>query len=292
MLGDPEVDWEFDQPQPIKMTEELRQQLEGGERLNISFVDHDSAEFEPLLKTKENREDEVPRKIHMVWIGSVLPEKYWSGPYSFSLLNPGFRVHLWLDHLPPHNMPNPANLQVEDITLEEWASEDLLEASTNWAMRTDILRMEIVQRYGGIYVDVDAVAKRPFGPVFSRSFLTLRTAGWIKNSPLFRVLDKNDPPRAGLENSPLGFPAGSPFLSFWMAALRENFPHHSATLFRTGPVLLKETVLQFPEQDVFSFISWDYLGRNSDIAILVDDPGNSDWNDKQDVRLVASKVID
>ena len=25
-----------------------------------------------------------------------------------------------------------------------------------------------VQRYGGIYVDVDAVAKRPFGPVFSR----------------------------------------------------------------------------------------------------------------------------
>ena len=85
----------------------------------------------------------------------------------------GFRVHLWLDHLPPYNMPNPANLQVEDITLEvgglfrkqsmsqthtlnaivivivivngvqEWASEDLLEASTNWAMRTDILRMEI-----------------------------------------------------------------------------------------------------------------------------------------------------
>ena len=30
----------------------------------------------------------------------------------------GYRVHLWLDHLPPHNMPNPPNLQVEDITLE------------------------------------------------------------------------------------------------------------------------------------------------------------------------------
>ena len=29
-----------------------------------------------------------------------------------------------------------------------------------------------------------------------------------------------------------GFPAGSPFLSFWIAALRKNFPHHSATLFR------------------------------------------------------------
>ena len=66
--------------------------------------------------------------------------------------------------------------------VQEWASEDLLEASTNWAMKTDILRLEIgklgigyfgiiffkVQSYGGIYVDVDAVAKRPFGPVFSR----------------------------------------------------------------------------------------------------------------------------
>ena len=46
-----QVDWDFDQPQPIKMTEELRQQLEGGERLNISFVDHEFTESTPFLKT-------------------------------------------------------------------------------------------------------------------------------------------------------------------------------------------------------------------------------------------------
>ena len=31
-----------------------------------------------------------------------------------------------------------------------------------------------VRRYGGIYVDVDAVALRPFGPVFRRSVLTTK----------------------------------------------------------------------------------------------------------------------
>merc|ERR1711971_60013 len=145
--------------------------------------------------------------------------------------------------------------------------------------------MGTVRRYGGIYVDIDAIAKRPFGPLFSRSFLTLREVGWVRNSPMFRVLNKEEPPTAGLENSPLGFPAKSPFLDFWFAALSQNFPLHSATLFRTGPVLLKETVLQFPYPDTLSFISWEYLGRNSDLAILVDEPGHSDWNDKQDVRL-------
>ena len=36
-----------------------------------------------------------------------------------------------------------ANVIVIVDGVQEWASEDLLEASTNWAMRTDILRMEI-----------------------------------------------------------------------------------------------------------------------------------------------------
>ena len=51
---------------------------------------------------------------------------------------------------------------------------------------------------------------------------------------------------------------GVPHHSTW-----QNQHHliHGFSSTRTGPVLLKETVLQFPEQNVFSFISWDYLGR-------------------------------
>ena len=89
-----QVDWEFDQPQPIKMTEELRQQLEGGERLNISFVDHDSAEFEPFLKTTENGEDKVTVVIIAIIMIIVIfircqERSTWSGLAQCCLRNTG-----------------------------------------------------------------------------------------------------------------------------------------------------------------------------------------------------------
>ena len=46
---------------------------------------------------------------------------------------------------------------------EEWNTEDLLARATNPAMRSDVLRLEILYKYGGIYADIDSVALRSFG---------------------------------------------------------------------------------------------------------------------------------
>ena len=50
-------------------------------------------------------EAKVPRKIHMIWIGSPLPEKLWKGPASFSFLNPGDK------HYHNHSLLNPGDQQ-------------------------------------------------------------------------------------------------------------------------------------------------------------------------------------
>ena len=50
-----------------------------------------------------------------------------------------------------------------DVAGEEWNCEDLLARATNPAMRSDVLRLEILHRYGGIYADIDSVALRSFG---------------------------------------------------------------------------------------------------------------------------------
>ena len=55
----------------------------------------------------------------------------------------------------------------------------------------------------------------------------------------------------------------------------------STTLTRTGPVLLKEAVVQFPHPASLSFLPWQFLGKDTDTAILTDLPGNSDWSDNQ-----------
>ena len=69
---------------------------------------------------------------------------------------------------------------------EEWRCGDLLAQATNPAMRSDVLRLEILHRYGGIYADIDSVALRSFG---RRAGLEMQTI--ILNNPrssLFREL--------------------------------------------------------------------------------------------------------
>ena len=44
-----------------------------------------------------------------------------------------------------------------------WRCGDLLARATNPAMRSDVLRLEILYKYGGIYADIDSVALRSFG---------------------------------------------------------------------------------------------------------------------------------
>ena len=64
-------------------------------------------------------------------------------------------VYLWVDHA-PDNIKEEKNIPICNLDAEEWMNEDLLEDCTNHAMRSDILRLEIVYRYGGLYVDADA----------------------------------------------------------------------------------------------------------------------------------------
>ena len=69
---------------------------------------------------------------------------------------------MWLDHPDSVGVRNE-NIIVKDVRQEKFALAELIEASTNFAQRTDIMRLEIVYKYGGIYVDIDSRALRSFG---------------------------------------------------------------------------------------------------------------------------------
>ena len=196
-----------------------------------------------------------------------------------------YTIYLWVDHT-PHSFKEAPNLKIKNINEELWMNEDLLDACTNYAMKSDILRLEIVYIYGGIYVDVDATAHRSFGPVFSKSFLSFRPANWSMSHEVFSQIqnDGNKIGSAGMDNGIFGFSVQSHFLKYALDALRENFPMQSATLFKTGPYFLKEAFLQYPHAYKIALISWDFIGNDSEFAILVDKPSDSDWVDGQDVR--------
>jgi len=284
-LSDREVGWAFDQPEPFYVEKEeggdIRTQLEV-DRLHIQFHSEASDEVD----------HNVPLKIHLIWIGSALPDRYLVGPLSLATLNPDHMLHLWVDHIPT-NIQEGSNLKIHNINQEVWINEDLLEECTNYAMKSDILRLEIVYRYGGIYVDVDATAMRSFGPVFSRSFLCFRPANWTLSDKVFSQIQKrgNKVGNAGFNNNIFGFPAKSNFLKYTLEALRENFPTQSATLYKTGPVFLKEVFLQYPFSHHVALLSWEYIGSDSEVSVIVDMPGNADWDDGQDVRKKKATVV-
>ena len=75
---------------------------------------------------------------------------------------PDYQIYLWLDH-PESVKATGEQIVVKDVREENFLLADLMENSTNFAQRTDVMRLEIVYQHGGIYVDIDSTALRSFG---------------------------------------------------------------------------------------------------------------------------------
>jgi len=129
--------------------------------------------------TQPSNATRIPRYIHVIWLGGQLPEAY--EPF----------YHSWLDHHPSWThifwTDNPANYQfgsvicksfdelnacleahsdksmriVVDTTHLCFENKQFFDASKNYGERSDILRLEIVYRYGGVYVDTDCECLQP-----------------------------------------------------------------------------------------------------------------------------------
>lgn len=82
----------------------------------------------------------IPQVFHQIWIGTKpLPQKYkmWQKKW---LSVPGWRYKLWTDK------------DVEKLNL---FNKDIYFKEKNLGARADILRIEILYRFGGVYIDTD-----------------------------------------------------------------------------------------------------------------------------------------
>eukprot|EP00942_MAST-04A_sp_MAST-4A-sp1_P003276 g3276.t1 len=95
----------------------------------------------------------IPKIIHFIWLGSPFPTaKYYERFYkTWELLNPTFEIILWNDE------------RVQTLRQEkELMNHKAFDLATNYGEKSDILRLELLYRYGGIYVDVDFKCIKPF----------------------------------------------------------------------------------------------------------------------------------
>ncbi len=90
--------------------------------------------------------DRIPKIFHQIWVGpNPFPEKYKRWQKTWQSI-PGWQYKLWTDK------------EVENFPLINQAAYN---QETNFGARADILRLEILYREGGVYIDTDFECVKP-----------------------------------------------------------------------------------------------------------------------------------
>lgn len=96
--------------------------------------------------------NKFPRTIHQVWMGPKrIPPEMRVLMGTWRKANPSYNYILWTDK----------ELAGLDMTLRKYFEE-----ATNYGRKSDIARFEILQKYGGLYVDTDMECVKPFEPLY------------------------------------------------------------------------------------------------------------------------------
>ncbi|MEO0513509.1 MAG: glycosyltransferase [Planctomycetota bacterium] len=94
----------------------------------------------------------IPKVLHQIWLGrGEMPVQQRRWRRRFAELNPGWTLHLWTeDHLP-----------FQILNRRAWDACLTIGGVPGCVMRSDILRLELMARLGGIYLDTDIKPVRP-----------------------------------------------------------------------------------------------------------------------------------
>jgi hypothetical protein len=92
-----------------------------------------------LLAKQPHDTYRIPKIIHQIWLGSPVPRKYFTWMRTWAELH-GWEYMLW------------TNEEAEAFLLY---NQDLYIQSSNFGEKSDVLRLELLLHYGGIYVDID-----------------------------------------------------------------------------------------------------------------------------------------
>jgi mannosyltransferase OCH1-like enzyme len=161
----------------------------------------------------------IPRVFHQIWVG---PDPFLEGfedwRESWARHHPAWEQQLWTDYNLPPGLRNPQVYERDRRPVE----------------RADILRLELLYRFGGVYLDADLECLKPIDPL-------------IDGLDFFGMEIK--PGR--VTNTVIGSVAGHPILD---RALSEVTPQEPSARFdktKSGPVFLDGVVKQFAPPTIF-----------------------------------------
>ena len=105
----------------------------------------------------------IPKVIHFIWIGpNPFPQESVENVYSWVEKHADWKIKFWTDRKRPLPHPSMELHLVSEFTFEHLG--DYFADSDNYAEKSDVLRYEILNQEGGLYVDHDVKCFKTFTP--------------------------------------------------------------------------------------------------------------------------------
>ena len=179
--------------------------------------------------------------LHQVWVGSPLPPLFERYAEGWRERHPGWSYILWTDC--------PDGFDVEPLFRK---AGDYVPSRNIGQFRADVLRYELLYRFGGAYVDTDMEPQHPIDICTGLACW----AAWEKTN-------------VWVNNAVMGAEAGAPFLRRVLDALPESVRRNKGKRpnISTGPQFLTRLYRENPSelwlypQEWFYPYSWDELDR-------------------------------
>jgi inositol phosphorylceramide mannosyltransferase catalytic subunit len=154
----------------------------------------------------------IPRTFHQIWLGpDPFPEEYAAYQATWLRHHPGWALRFWTEE----NLP------------EELRRPEVAERLRNPTDRSNILRLELIWRFGGVYVDTDVECLRSIDPLIEDTdfFITLRHSGGRSTNNFF-----------------FGAVAGHPILDRGLDEIRPRQKFGATNKGRTGVRFMNELI--------------------------------------------------
>ncbi|MCB1067452.1 MAG: hypothetical protein KDK56_04640 [Simkania sp.] len=115
------------------------------------------------LQFLKQEELSIPKVIHFIWVGpNPFPQESVQNVYSWVENHPNWTIKFWTDRKRPLPHPKMKLQLISEFQFEHL--RDYYNDSDNYAEKSDLLRYEILNQEGGLYVDHDVKCFKPFTP--------------------------------------------------------------------------------------------------------------------------------
>lgn len=97
----------------------------------------------------------IPKIFHRIWLGpNPMPQEFVEYGESFKRLHPDWKFELWTS-----------------LRLPSLINRSLFDRGWHWSEKSDIVRYEVLDQFGGFYVDTDVECVKSFNDLLQWEFI-------------------------------------------------------------------------------------------------------------------------